>query len=368
MPLLGFALAVAFVPGWYGAATTPRWALIAVAVPLILLFTRPQRHITAAHAFGLAVIGWAAVSMIWTANVYDGFDQLLQYLFLAGVFVLGARTADLKPVMIGFTWGIAVSSAIALVQWLGHWGWIVWPHGYAPSGLFINENYLAEPAALCLVAVVAYRQWYLIPLLLPSLVFTNSRSAVAGIAGAAAVWAWRWLRYWTFPLAAFLLAILVLSSLKPHATTYERLDIWQDTVTQITLFGHGLGSFSTLFPNFTKTIEILAQRPENAHNDFLEVAFELGLVGFAALVGLCFVAIRGSEGTARYLVVAFLTMCFFDQASHLPASAFVGALALGHLARDRRSLRDSLMSGRISLQHWFRRAPSWAGGGLVAAR
>ena len=167
MPLLGFALAVAFVPGWYGAATTPRWALIAVAVPLILLFTRPQRHITAAHAFGLAVIGWAAVSLTWTANVYDGFDQLLQYLFLAGVFVLGARTADLKPVMTGFTWGIAVSSAIALVQWLGHWGWIVWPHGYAPSGLFINENYLAEPAALCLVAVVAYRQWYLIPLLLP---------------------------------------------------------------------------------------------------------------------------------------------------------------------------------------------------------
>ena len=89
---------------------SPRWALIAVAVPLILLFTRPQRHLTAAHAFGLAVIGWAAVSLTWTANVYDGLDQLLQYLFLAGVFVLGARTADLKPVMTGFAWGIAVSS------------------------------------------------------------------------------------------------------------------------------------------------------------------------------------------------------------------------------------------------------------------
>ena len=32
--------------------------------------------------------------------------------------------------------------------------------------------------------------------------------------------------------------------------------------------GMGLARSATLFPNFTKTIEILAQRPENAHNDF----------------------------------------------------------------------------------------------------
>ncbi len=375
--LFGFALAVAFVPGWYGAATTPRWALIATVVPLLLLFSQPRRF-TAAHAWGVGLLVWAALSLLWSANVYDGLHQLFEYLFLAGVFVLGVRTESLNPVMNGMVLGIAVSSVVVVLQW---WGWreIVWPHGFAPAGLFIDENYLAEAAALCLVAVIAERQWHLIPILAPSIVLTNSRSAFAGLIGAAAVWAWQWLRspiarFWMVCLIPVLFAFMVLAINKP-GTINQRLDIWLDTASHITFFGRGLGSFSTLYADFASKIDILAERPENAHNDFIEVAFEIGIVGWVIVVGFGCAALSGmvekpaldgrrrGSATARTLAIAFLVMCFVDQASHLPVTAFIGALALGHAVRDGHSLRDALAACRVSLWDWlwFARGNAYGG-------
>src|ERR1700688_3719600 len=112
--ILAFLLSVAFAPV-YSGAITPRWAVIAIGAPIALSFLKPNK-LTVLHATGLALLAWAALSLAWTSNRLDGLGELLQWLFLAQVFVLGARAQSLRPVWIGLALGLGVSSLIGILQ------------------------------------------------------------------------------------------------------------------------------------------------------------------------------------------------------------------------------------------------------------
>ena len=181
--IFGFILCTLIIPGISGAGTSPRWALAGIVLPILLLmnsreahsadgsgFSRDvarmagqenkgstpavphsRGHFTSAHAFGLIFLWCAAISISWSAQVYDGLDALFKLIVIAQAFVLGSRLTDLKPTIIGFGLGIWVSSLVILFG-------IDVPHTTDNAGLFVNSNSMGEIAGLVLVAAVFYRK------------------------------------------------------------------------------------------------------------------------------------------------------------------------------------------------------------------
>jgi O-antigen ligase len=325
--LFGFVLTALFVPDWSGAATTPRWTLAAVVLPLLL---RDRIKFTAAHMFGLLFIAYAASSVLWSPQKWEAIDALLKLIVLAEAFVLGSQMDDIRPIVAGAALGLGVSSAIILL------GIPVPQTSDYPAGLFVNSNALGEIAALVLVGAMVHRIWWAVPLIAPALIISHCRGAFLALAGATIIWVWARSK----PVAVALVIIGVASAawMGSSESAQQRLDMWAAIVPQLTAMGKGIGSFYTLYPLYSP-FDTLLQRPEHLHNDWLEFAFELGVVGAV----LC----SAFLWSARSVVLAVLAIeAVFGFPLHLAATAVLGGILSGHAVRDRRSLRDSLAQWR----------------------
>ncbi len=354
--ILGFAVAVAFWPGAMSASIAPRWVVIALMVPAMLLFqdNGERRGITPAGFAGCLLLGWAAASLAWTSNPYDGAGELLQWVFLAAVWCLGTRMETPRRVIVGFGLGIWVSSAFAIAQWAdeAHLPWL-WPRMDGNAGLFVNQNTFAEAGALALVAAIGWRVWWLIPGILPALIVTESRAAKVAVIAAGIAW------LWSRPRGRWPAALLVICGLGAvaalyaggykHGSNVERLAILQDIWNGANFWGYGVGSFSTTFPSLATHVDTFTWRVEHAHNDFLEIVLELGVPGLVLALGLVALAACAAS-PARYVVIAFAIECALGFASHLPATAFLGVLCAGHACRAWRPVRELLDDCGMALQ------------------
>ncbi len=124
-----------------------------------------------------------------------------------------------------------------------------------------------------------------------------------------------------------------------------RLQIWRDTwllVEQFPILGTGLGAFSYAYPQ-VKSINVQAKY-YHAHNDYLELLTETGLVGFLILIsllGYLFIrlvkrVIRGREpwGVAMGIagiaaVCAVFCHSIADFNMHIPANVALFSVVLG---------------------------------------
>jgi O-Antigen ligase len=128
----------------------------------------------------------------------------------------------------------------------------------------------------------------------------------------------------------------------------------------MTLFpvGSGLGSFAIAFPRFQS--EQFVGFVEHAHNDYLQILFELGLTGVFILIGLAaawllqarrLIANRkvfslANPATACLLgVLAFGIHAWFDFPAHIPSVAWTASLLLAIACHP--ALTASKMSTRI---------------------
>lgn len=91
--ILGFLLAVAFVPGISGAATYPRWAVLALLPPILLLF-RPSPRITPGHVLAIAFGLWSLASIAWAPIKPDAMQASCVWLFLGCCYWLGSTLKD----------------------------------------------------------------------------------------------------------------------------------------------------------------------------------------------------------------------------------------------------------------------------------
>lgn len=339
MAVLSFLAAAVYWPGVAGAATSSRWALLALIIPWLL---REQR-VTVAHACGAAFLLWAAVTLLWASNRYDGINALLILLVLAAIFCLGNQLRELRWVWIGAGVGLGVSAAIINVDWAGLLSFMPGP---SLGGLFVNRNFFAEAAALILIAAVAERIWWLIPLLLPAMLMTESRGAVLALAVALAVHFRRW--WWVSAIVGAV--AIALFSLKVDNSASERLVIWQSTLHGLTFWGHGIGSFWTAYPQFDLRT-VVNDTPEQAHNELLTIAFELGFVG-ALLASAFVVSLAGPINTARLVLIGIAVESITQFPLHLPTTAFLGMVAAGHAVRDAPLLRSVVDRCRVS--YWPR--------------
>lgn len=346
MFLYGFILAICYIPGVTGFALPTGWLVLSMTLPFILR----REMIRCLNPFLLWTILGLAWTMIWQQGVYD----LWKLTLLSGVFVLGQTRSDVTPLLCGMAAGLLVSTVVAIFQLMGYHPL---PSIYIPpSGLFFNPNVYGEIACLLTLYFLASGAWVWVIVSIPGVFLSQSRTALFTLAALGGLWAWR---RWPIagPLAIFLTLLILLPSVtaKPGAGFPYRITIWQNTIDGLTFWGRGPGSFLTTYPAFASRTDSAASREEDAHNDFLQIAYQYGVPGIAILLPLVALALWGPLGPDRYLLLAFLAIAAFNFPLQIPIEAFLGALTLGRLC-PRRSLagaggllRRWALRGRMAL-------------------
>lgn len=282
-------------------------------------------------AIGIALLSWSALTLLWTANLSDGLSELIQFTIVALAFVLGARLSGLDRIFKGLALGILVSSLLVMSQSLQGY----FPHpivSIAQEGLFGNRNMLAEAATLTLIGCFTYQAWWYIPGLLPAiLIHPVERASIVALGAAAVTSIWSYSKRASLVISAIVIAAVALFSESRISPLGERYHLWMDTLSGQTIFGHGLGSFYTIFPYLTETWDTVLVRPEHAHNDIIELAFETGLIGVGLYGFMVALAIKYA-GTFRPILVAFVVLGMFGFPWHIATTAFIGAVVLGRIA------------------------------------
>jgi hypothetical protein len=180
--LLGFGLAVAYVPQAYADVNVGRWAVAWLAIALLVWILPVGRW----AIIGTALLALAALSFLWAPEPLNGLHEFLRLCLLGGAFVVG-RAGCADEIFEGAAWGMIVNSAFATVQVFGlHPVMEAW----SPAGLFGNRDFMAEAALLVIIPLVWKRRWFMAASILPALVLPMDRTVMvaAGVVTAAAVW------------------------------------------------------------------------------------------------------------------------------------------------------------------------------------
>ncbi len=317
MPLLGFLSATLFWPGLPSEALAPRWAAIAVGVPLVsaLNLQFASAKLLCLWGGGLML---AALSLLWSVDPLGGALDLYR-LALIGLVMLAARQlSNLDRTMAGVGWGLAISAGLCLFQIFG-----LSPvdQAAAPAGLFVNRDILAEAAAPVFVWAFLTRRWVLAVWLVIPLILSGSRVGLLATGAGIFAISTAKIRITAYALVGCLLAAFVIS-LDPGkvATAWARIEIWRSALGMIRPFGAGLGSFASTYPGY-----------EYAHSDLLQIVAELGL-GAVPFIALAFVLVRASwrvHPAIRAAAVVLGIECIVSFPLHLPTTAFLAGVLAG---------------------------------------
>jgi hypothetical protein len=344
--VFSFFLTAAFVPGIAGAAVAPRWGLLAIFLPWMF---PAQVKWTLGHLAVCTFLAWVIASLVWSPDHYGGALAVIQWLLIGAAFFVGANTESLRSVYIGSTLGLSLSSTAAVAQMLG---WRGLDQFSVPGGLFFNPNFMAEAAALVVVALVLERIFWLIPLVLPALLLPGARGALLAVLVALTV-AYRSRKIAILGLlAVFAAAAFFYFSGYRISSIEERFAIWRDALDGMSLLGRGVGSFYYLYPSFATRTDTYLVRPEHAHNDLLEAAFEFGPASVLLLLVGFFALRSGRNRAAAGVLVAFGVEALFGFPLHEPVTAFMAALVAGHLCGSGNSLRSVLDDWRVRRCLW----------------
>jgi len=164
-----------------------------------------------------------------------------------------------------------------------------------------------------------------------------------------------------------------------ETSLWRRVEVWQDSLSMIRdfpVFGVGLGAWPELHPHYRQPPWSRVFYTE-AHNDYLQVLAETGLLGFALLVwffwqggrrlyhGL-WTASPGAFPVVAALVAALGIMAFhefFDFNLQIPANAFLFTLLF---ALPLRLTKSQVSSSKSQVSSWLR-VPIVLGVGVIAS-
>ncbi|MDA2912754.1 O-antigen ligase family protein [Acidobacteriia bacterium AH_259_A11_L15] len=339
---------------------------------------------------------WAVVTES-PPEVRDSFLLWVTYVCVFYLAFLVGRDSKLRQRLVLALLGLGLAESLyGLTQYLAGWPYVLTLRNpfYADraTGTFINPNHFSGllemvlPLGLGLVLYQLERLkntsrgrrgetgeqplrlvffFFLSLLIFLGILFSRSRmgifSALAAVVGMFLLWATAsWRRSRAVPvLLAFVLgagAFGLWLGLEPVVERFEALEasylarqeIWKDTVSLIKahpFFGTGLGTFPLRYTEHQTTF--LNRLVNQAHNDYLQFAAELGLVGAGLLFGLILALLgrlivafyRAERGRDRFLllgccgsILALLFHSFADFNLQIPANAliFVTILGLGY--------------------------------------
>lgn len=353
---LGFLVAAAYWPGMLSAVFVPRWAAIAVFVPL--LFRLDPRNLPVSLRWLLIFItGASALSILGALDRLAAIKEMIFILVLAATLIAGSGLKSLDHLVFGLAAGLAISSAMVIPQIYG-WNGLPRTSG-GPVGLFFNSEVMAEFAALILVWGIVRRNGWIVAASILPVMFCQSRVAWLAVA-VALVWA-----YWPKPVAARMLlvcsiglaavAAIFLMGIDKMVSADHRIVLWIATIMAFEPMGNGLGWFQAAHP-----IE------QFAHSDVLQAIAEIGY-GAAAIFVIPFIILREKGFHAeRAVFVAVCVEALVSFPLHLPATGFVAAVVSGYLLGRGRLVRVGVDHRRVEDGGSLQR-PDAAGGLLGGA-
>lgn len=352
LPALAFVVSVAYWPFWHDGAVSPKWSLMALSA-LLLFMVRPR--LSSAHWIGAAFIAWSAVTLSWAVSPYDGIGWLIKMMILWCVFLIASSGIDLRRTWVALGVGVGVSGVMALIEVVGI-GRLA-PAAIGPAGLFGNKNYLAEAGVLMLIVAIHYRMWLLTPFIAMAAVLPASRASMLAlsIAGAVALYRKSPRIALSLIVAALIFGVLVtwVFGIVGTDSLTQRRNVWGIALSNLSIGGYGFGSFQAAYPLVANYVTVPTARPEHAHNEYINLLFEVGVPG-ALLAALFVVSFsRGlfdrRNGLERHVVVALMVIAFFSFPLRLPVCGFIAALVAGSLCARGYSLRNVVHACRAAL-------------------
>lgn len=323
---LVFLTAIAFWPGVIDNAIGPRFAVLAVGIPLLLMWHRdgPPRVL---GGLGFALLAAVGATIFWAPNLMYGLHDYAHLVILAMAFCLGAAVEDLTEAWRGLAAGVGVSFVVALFQLIE---WSPVQQTVPIAGLFVNRNVFAESALVALIPMAFYRRWLWVAVALAAIAVTGSRTTMAAVVLMAAIWYWPTARRLSLMLwAAFICGAWAMFYLSPESM-YVRFGFWREAFAGgIPFFGHGFGSFAHDF-----------MFAEYMHSEPLQAVYELGVLAFAPALLVVYLFSRETDGPERFVLAAVLAVGCVSFPLHMPITGFAAALAAGSVARKRCGIRD----------------------------
>ena len=357
----------------------------------------------------LLFAGWTILSLLWAPYKNASLQWVLNILSYATLFIIvtqGIRSQAQVWTLVFVVTGIGVFEGLwGLAQYL----WMDEPRA---KGTFFNPNFFsAYEAAVFLLSMgvlmftkgetlsVHSRRWLWMAaaVSLAAVVTAQSRGATAALVGAALFLGVS--RYGKNALAVVSLCVLaalvvpnplqhrILHAEAQDPYAYTRLDIWKSALVRLAdqplgigvgMFKHG--SFEERFP-IDGHIVRYGKRPESAHNEYLQIGVELGLVGLVLFLygaGLVAAEVRRllykptdtlDRGLVMGLtgsVLVLLLHAVVDSTFHEPALVIL-LILMGGLVHNLyvRSRPDEVMWWRIGFSYHPLRAASVIAGTLV---
>jgi putative inorganic carbon (hco3(-)) transporter len=275
-------------------------------------------------------LAWAGLSLWWAPYKNPSiqwFISLLMYAVLFGAVLQGVQSSRQIRQVVMVLMGMGLCEGVlGIVQY-------VWLGEVRAKGTFFNPNFFAMYEAGVLVITLGYlafiRQidvrwherlflWSTVVITFCAFVAAQSRGALLALAIGVT-----FIGYYRFGKVALVILVLSLvagavipnplrqrmvdvAAQDPYA--FSRIDIWKSSIERVAdrPLGVGLGmyrysSFQHRFPVEANIVRY-GKRAETAHNEFLQIAVELGVVGF--VVFLFGVGVWG--WTAKEVLVAEL--------------------------------------------------------------
>ena len=260
-----------------------------------------------------------------------------------GFLAYAAASAYSRPLALAYLLVLAAAFAVgrSLPEWAGEVVWLIGVSvvvtvgaAIALIGLPVNSNLVGCALALALAASLTYGWWHLALVCVGGLVWFDSRGAALAALVTGLAWAWnctRWRGVLLFAVAVVAGFAAAFSGAHAPESLLQRLGVWQDMINNMTVFGHGFGSFQAVYaalPLRTNTggVFVIA-----GYNDLLQLVFELG-IGVIPLVVFVALALEGEGPWLVVLAFALAGLTFFPFYFAAPALAF----ALGQLWKGRR--------------------------------
>ena len=278
----------------------------------------------------LAFVGWALFTAVFTLNPYEtwkiGRLWLTAILFFFLTSQLAVSSSQRRQVLTALFGAAFLVAVLGISQHLFDLSFI--PQLAPPAANFANKNMAVHfivllfpiGAFLFLTAknnTTAWAASLMLSLIVTYLIYTQTRAGWLAVTCQCLLFAvlhkttrlnlaplWSSQKKWA--LLFGLLVVLTMMNIGPTGFTpgYEavgiratqgdsgRFAIWADTLTLIQqhpLLGVGLGNLKVHFPSVQKeSLSLYTQYLKDAHNDYLQIWAELGLIGltlFACLIG-----------------------------------------------------------------------------------
>jgi exopolysaccharide production protein ExoQ len=343
----------------FWAENTSAGFIVYRAITIVLAVVLIVPHVTKAARFFFGEItlvlfvAWSAVTLIWTSDAFEtiGFVVQLGAMLCVGVSMILVLGVERSLLLISLVLTALSLISLILVIVVPDVGTVVVQHpdeGLAAQGVGVFDwnselgTCAAFGATSCLI-VLWTRRWlvFIVGIIVNIAALLASDSATALVAMVAGVGTTILIALRRIGLYSFLGGILILAlaallwqqklgellfQLVGRSSNLTGRDvIWSATIGEIAkrpILGHGAG--------VSAEYEVLIGRDVgHAHNGFLEVAFDRGLVGIFLVAVMLLVAtirlVRGGGAKAICVAPILVSACVANLANNYLASASLAA-------------------------------------------